>query len=528
MVAPINKEVAVRKRFYEDFPFWSKWGCKIRTKKGEVAPLILNPVQERFNEAVEKQYKETGRVRVIVLKARQQGLSTYISGWSYWWLSQHTAQKGFVATHAADSTRALFDMYQRIHENVPEMLKPSTKYSSRQELKFDKLDSGIMVATAGAKGVARGETLTVAHLSELGFWPPATANDNLNAIFQAIPDSPGTAVFIESTANGLSGPFAEIWRGACEGTNGYIPFFSAWYESPEYRVEVKDDFELTLEEEDLVKEMGLDKEQILFRRQKIAQNGMDMFKQEYPATAEEAFIASGRPVFNPEELHERLKYAPEPLKYMAVEKGSVSEHPRGELKVYVDLDTQENYTIGADISIGVRDKKSDWSVAQVLDSKKNQVAVWRGQVHPDYFADILEALGYYYNTAMIAPERNSHGLLTAVKLGRDLAYPKVFTDIAEGQISDRESINIGFLTTVKTKPLIIDRLRASLREKEVTLNDKTTINELLSFVVWESGEMKAEEGCHDDTVMSLAIANHVHEGYFDPVEVTDAYYVDAL
>jgi hypothetical protein len=524
----MDSKKEIRKAFFEDFSFWSKWACKIRTKRGEIKPLVLNPVQERFNKLIDDQLRTTGKVRAVILKARQQGLSTYVSAWSYWWLSQHEAQKGLVATHVADSTRALFDMYQRIHDNVPDMLKPSTKYSSRQELKFDRLDSGIMVATAGAKSVARGETLTVAHLSELAFWPPATAQDNLNAIFQAIPDAPGTAVFIESTANGISGPFAEIWNGAVRGENGYIPFFSAWYETPEYRLPVEEDFELTLEEEDLVRDFGLDKGQLLFRRQKIAQNGIDLFKQEYPATAEEAFISSGRPVFNPEQIHELLKYAPEPLYRMAVEKGSVEKHPRGELLVYEERDAGEDYTIGADVSIGVRDKKSDWSVAQILNSKKKQVAVWRGQVHPDYYAVILEALGYYYNTAMIAPERNAHGLLTAVKLGRDLMYPKVFTDITEGQLSDKDSINIGFLTTSKTKPLIIDRLRASLREKEITLYDKTTLNELLSFVVWENGDIKAEEGCHDDCVMALAICNHVHEGYFTPIEVTDDFYVPAL
>jgi hypothetical protein len=519
-------QLAIRKQFYEDFAFWAKHACKIRTKQGEITPLVLNPVQERFNRLIEGQLKETGKVRAIILKARQQGLSTYVSAWSYWWLSQHQAQKGLVATHVADSTRALFDMYKRIHVNVPVMLKPSTSASSRTEIVFDKLDSGVIVATAGGKGVARGETLTVAHLSELGFWPPATAKDNLNAIFQAIPENPGTAVFIESTANGLSGPFAEIWKGACSGENGYIPFFSAWFETPEYRVTVDQDFELTLEEEDLVREYGLDKEQLLFRRQKIAQNGAEMFRQEYPADPDEAFISSGRPVFNPDQVAELLKYAPEPLYQMVVEKGSVEEHPRGELKVYLERDLGEEYTIGGDVAIGIRG--GDYSVAQILDSKMRQVAVWRGHVQPDYFAVILEALGFYYNTALIAPERNAHGLLTAIKLGRDLLYPRVWTDVTEGQLSDRDSINIGVLTTSRTKPLIIDRLRAALREGELTLYDKTTLRELLSFVVTESGSMEAEPGCFDDCIMALGIAVHIHSGNYTPIEVTDAYYVPAL
>jgi hypothetical protein len=173
-------------------------------------------------------------------------------------------------------------------------------------------------------------------------------------------------------------------------------------------------------------------------------------------------------------------------------------------------------------------KGGDYSVAQILDSQKNQVAVWRGLVHPDYFADVLFALGNYYNEAVIAPENNSHGLLTAIRLGRDLAYPHVWTDVSEGQLNDRESITIGFRTTVKTRPLIIDRLRAALREGEMIVNDKTTLREMLSFVVTESGKMEAENGCHDDCVMSLAICNHIHEGKFTPVTMRDEWYTEAI
>jgi hypothetical protein len=203
---------------------------------------------------------------------------------------------------------------------------------------------------------------------------------------------------------------------------------------------------------------------------------------------------------------------------MAVEDGALREHPRGELLVYHKHDPSEVYTIGADVGMGVRD--GDSSVAQVLDSQRRQVAVWRGLVHPDYYADILNTLGYYYNTARIAPENNNHGILTAVRLGRDLAYPNVYTEVAEGKLNDQYTIAIGFRTNVKTKPLIIDRLRASCREHEIQINDKTTLREMLSYIVNEAGGMEAEEGCHDDTVMALAIANHCHEGKFTPIHVS--------
>jgi hypothetical protein len=176
--------------------------------------------------------------------------------------------------------------------------------------------------------------------------------------------------------------------------------------------------------------------------------------------------------------------------------------------------------------MGIRN--GDYSVAQILDSNRRQVAVWRGLVHPDYFADILQALGIHYNTARIAVENNNHGILTAIRLGRDLLYPNIYTEVTEGKLNDTESISIGFRTTAKTKPLIIDRLRASLREKEIEVNDKTTLREMLSYIVTESGAMEAEEGCHDDTVMALAIANHCHEGKFTPVNVTDDFYIEAI
>ena len=151
---------------------------------------------------------------MIILKARQQGLSTYTGGYLYHAVSQQPARKAMVITHHADSTRALFDMTKRYHENCPEILRPHTKYSSRRELSFDVLSSSFVVATAGGDSVGRGETLTHLHASELAFWPKSTAADIWNGLLQAVPNAKGTAVFVESTANGVSGIFYDLWRGA--------------------------------------------------------------------------------------------------------------------------------------------------------------------------------------------------------------------------------------------------------------------------------------------------------------------------
>jgi hypothetical protein len=208
------------------------------------------------------------------------------------------------------------------------------------------------------------------------------------------------------------------------------------------------------------------------------------------------------------------------------------DHPRGELKVYRERDPRETYVIGADVGMGlrsgVRGRPSDPSVAQVLDSQLRQVAVWRGTVHPDVFADILVALGYHYNEALLVPERNNHGLVTCVEL-RDQNYPNIYLDVTEGSIEpDKETLNIGVFTSEKTKPLMIDKLRAFDRNREIEINDTTTLEEMLTFVVTESGKMEAEGGTHDDCVMSLALAAYASDGKWEPVTVTDDFYTTAI
>jgi len=518
-----------RKRLLEDFEFWAKNSCKIRTKDGNILPLTLNPVQRRFLLDITKQLETTGYIRSVILKGRQQGLSTFVHAYIYWYASQHEGQKAIVIAHKKDSTQTLYDMYKRTHENMPAMLKPSTKYSSRRELVFDILDSGLVVATAGGDGIARGETLQCMHLSEVAFWPSNFANENFNGLIRALPSTPHSMAFVESTANGMSGKFYDLWQGAVSGINGWVPFFSAWFESAEYRMTPPSGFTRTPDEEDLAARYDLDDAQLYWRRRSIAEVGLDLFKQEFPCNAEEAFITSGRPVFVQERIQEMLDKRHAPLKTLGMEGGKFVEDPRGELKLYHDVDPLETYVIGADVSVGIKDpEKSDWCVAQVLDSQKRQVGVWRGQVNPDYYAKTLKALGFYFNMAQIAPERNGHGLLVCVRLWKDEGYPNVFMDLREGQVADQDTLNLGFQTNVSSRPLIIDKLRGDVREHQIEVYDETTLREMLSFIVTESGKMQAEDGSYDDCVMALAIANHIHEGKFTPITVTDEYYVNAI
>jgi hypothetical protein len=295
---------------------------------------------------------------------------------------------------------------------------------------------------------------------------------------------------------------------------------------PEYRSVAADDHERTPDEIELAEKFTLDNDQLKFRREKISQNGLDLFRQEYPSTADEAFLTTGRPVFNPEQLQGILQTLGDPIRYLALEGEEWKVHPRGELMLYREIEDSESYTIGADTSAGIKGR--DYSVATVFDRRKRQVAVLRGYFAPDYFADLLYHLGKFFNWALIAPENNNHGILTVNKLHKDLAYPYVYTEVVVDKMTDEETIKIGFGTNVKTKPLIIDKLRASMRDGEIELTDATTVREMLTYIVTENGAMEAEKSCKDDCVMALAITNHVHEGNFEPLPNRDEYYVTMI
>ena len=291
------REIEIRKKLKNDFEHYASRCLSIRTKDGGVHPFQLNKAQLYIHACLEQQRKETGKVRAIVLKGRQQGCSTYVGGRYYWKVSHKQGVRAFILTHEAESTAALFEMTERYHENCPIMVKPSTGASNAKELIFDKLDSGYKIGTAGNKGVGRGTTVQYFHGSEVAFWPHAA--EHAKGILQAVPDADDTEVILESTANGVGNFFYDQWCRAETGESEYQAIFVPWYWQDEYRKRVPADFARTPAEEQLAETYGLDDQQLAFRRQKISDlsadgiDGDQAFKQEYPMTAQEAFQMSG-------------------------------------------------------------------------------------------------------------------------------------------------------------------------------------------------------------------------------------------
>ena len=193
-----------------DFPFFAENFLKIRSKSGEIRPLKLNRAQMYVHELLEKQLFETGKVRAIVLKGRQQGMSTFIGARFAHRVITKRGMKAFILTHEAEATTNLFEITKRYIDNLPSGLCPKPDSSAANKLYFKTFDSGYAVGTAGNKAVGRSQTIQLFHGSECGYWPHP--EEHAKGVLQAVSRENGTEIIIESTANGIGNYFIAFGR----------------------------------------------------------------------------------------------------------------------------------------------------------------------------------------------------------------------------------------------------------------------------------------------------------------------------
>lgn len=275
-------------RCREDFFFFSKHCLVIKDKKGKHVNLYLNEAQVLVHKKLEEQKKRTGRVRALIIKGRQQGISTYAQARFVWTLIHNRGLRAYILTHLADSTQALFAMTKRYIDHLP-AYRPELGKCNVNELYFSGIDSGYKVGTAGSHGVGRGETLQLFHGSELAYWPKP--EEHIGGILQAVPETEGTEIILESTANGTGNIFHQLAMESLSKTNDFELIFVPWMIQKEYSIEGVDTLILTEEEKHIKQTYQLTDGQLRFRRQKIAQLGdVRRFRQEYPLSIQDAFV----------------------------------------------------------------------------------------------------------------------------------------------------------------------------------------------------------------------------------------------
>lgn len=294
------------------FPLFSATHLKIRPKEVDAGLIsfCLNPAQQLLHDTCERQLRERGRVRLLVVKGRQLGSSTYVGGRYYHKTSMRDGVRAFILTHDQEGTDALFEMTRRYHEHNPKA--PPVSRSSAKELMFSDTDSGYKVGTAGSKAVGRGQTIQYFHGSEVAFWP--NADSHIRGVLNAVPKSGGTEIIFESTGDGPQGAFYKMCMAALgeKGADGdydagFEVLFIGWWLDPNYRATPPEHWEPPEEFETYRRHNDLDLEQTYWAYLKNAESadalGVDrdkicwMFRREYPQNVAEAFQTAGDSCF---------------------------------------------------------------------------------------------------------------------------------------------------------------------------------------------------------------------------------------
>ena len=521
-------------RYSDDFAAFATEQVKIITKDAAqgFVPFKLNECQLRITAALDKQIEETGKVRCIILKARQQGISTYCAGRVFWKSYFMAHSRSVVMAHDSATSDALFTMSKNLIKNMSGELAPEEVRSNAKEIILkspsysDKEAVGsYRLYTAGSPEAGRGTTPTIAHLSEVAFWQ----HDEriLAGMFQGISASPGTEVILESTANGAAGEFYRLWKGAISGENEFLPIFLPWYITPEYRREPPGGelTNLTEEEEEMVENYDLDHAQLYWRRLKIAEGGSIKFRQEYPANADEAFLMSGSNVFNIEKLD---KLIPRPYIKLANfddHTKSFETHREGSFKIYEAPQWEDPYVIGADVSLGVG---QDYSGAVVMNKRHKIVATFRNnRIDPAKWGEMLFYMGRYYNNALLAVESNSMGIATLQQL-EHMGYVNIYRQTKIANVSNEEGERLGFRTTAATKPAIIGYLKNLIENEDCYIPDTQVIQELKDYISTDSGKTEAAPGCTDDMVISLAICAEVLRTHWDRLNTRNVSWTEKM
>lgn len=550
----------------DDFYIYCERNLMIQDKiSGEVVPLmsVINWAQRLLVDEVLADIASGRPVRYIILKARQMGFSTIIEALCFWWTATHKNIKSVIIAHETEASGNLYEMFRRFFDNCHPTFQPRRKYNNKKELVFDVEDAvkeeymgmgkkppglNSQIRTLVAKeGKGRSATIHFFHGSEVAFWESKA--DVISAAVQAIPMHGGTFGFLESTANGVGGYFYDEWQFAKKGESAFKPLFFAWHQHNEYELPAPDVMVYDDEEKKLI-EIFREKNypiaswtrKIMWRREKKKEFRADpkKFYQEYPADDMEAFLASGRPVFETDKLVKMEQAAQKATKPIF---GQVMPNPDPEAKegekflfeevpvTFQDQDPtplkvwelpikadpnkhkpEAKYVIGVDVSEGKLNnedpqKKNDYSVIDIMrqDNLKT-VARWRGHIDPDLLGAVVYGLGNFYNMALVGVEVNNHGLTTVQSL-RNKFYRNLYMrkNSEELQFQERTAL-MGWQTSRTTKPKIINNLAKAIRDSDIIDLDVVFIRECMTYVRDDQGHTNAQEGMFDDTVMAKAIA----------------------
>ncbi|HEY2510142.1 MAG TPA: hypothetical protein VGI39_04780 [Polyangiaceae bacterium] len=490
-------------RTYEEF-------CSrltVTPKDRKRIPFVPNRLQRRRMAA--------RTPRDVILKARQQGITTEELARDLWHLFTHPRAEVRIVCQSATDHGPLNDIREKFIDFLEALLDDGVTVHFRSESNtrwkletgsvLSIIEAGASLRAASKKG--RGGTITRLHCTELALWE--YAGETLNAMLECVPGpETGSEIVYESTPNGAapsvpveerdvkssagSALFHWAYQDARAGRSEFAAHFFEWWETDEYALplEAGEDLSPRDDEERFLVARGVTPEQLKWRRKKVTGGKGRTFRQEYPSHDETCFLLSGRSFFDADVTEALLLQAHDPLRKIQIKRTGAD----GELRIFHEPMPGKEYVVSADTSEGIG---GDPCAAHVYERRSGRhMATLDGQLKPWEFARELAGLGRHYFGALIAVERNNHGHTVLRCLDAEQHYGRIFEDADERP---------GWLTSPATRAPALDTLEEAHRTGTWSTLDKVILGEMRTFVKNEKGRPEAARGAHDEHPMTAMI-----------------------
>ena len=400
---------------------------------------------------------------VIILKARQLGISWLSCAYALWLCLFGSGKFVLIFSKGQNEANEMLSRVRKLFDRLPDWLRdasPALTKSNTTELAWA---NGSRIASLPAtKSAGRSLTASLVILDEAAFLLFA---DELYTALKPTIDAGGQLIVL-STANGIGNLFHQLWTNAAAGRNSFKTIFLPWWARP-------------------------GRDGAWYAAQLAEYTDPQMVKQEYPASATEAFLVSGRTRFHPDWIAKQAANVRHGLP-----RSQWPEALRGMdgLTIYALPTPGRRTVLGADVAEGL--EGGDYSAGTLIDAMAwDELASLHGHWEPDEYAKMLLKLADVYG-AEIAVERNNHGHAVLVTLKAAKC-----TRTADGH-DDKP----GWLTTAQTKPQSIDLLATALRDNLATVRSAAALDEMQIYRIGKDGDTSAPPSYHDDYVMSWAIA----------------------
>lgn len=534
----------------QDDPVAASTDFAIRPEEGgAMVPFELRPVQRQFLEHVVRE-GERGQVFIIVLKARRFGISSAAEFLAFSRVMTTKNYTAMVVAHEKEPARSIMGYFKGFFASMPEELRreyhcaesgcdhrgDKCLFTIRDRWQWEFVwGSSIEVSTASNPEAERGKGSNYLHLSEAAYYPDA--DSLMRALLPTRSktlDKPHQYIIVESTAAGKDGWFYEkYWEAKEAGLKGdrtmaWRALFYPWFADPRYQMpQLLEDGKLppdpAYDEEEayLRRTFNCTDAQLAFRRYVIKNEldgDVDAFRQEYPATDEEAFRSFTDAIFPRAALHQQEAIAKDPIPvevvgFRPVQLVGVDQSP---LLLYHEPRPRRPYIIGVDPAAGIqrlrKKDSSDPSAFVVLGEEGGKLVVhmaYRDVLDVESLAELVVAVARHYNDAVICPERGSgsgYHLLAAL---RGQGYTRLWRPKRVQMVTQSIMDIYGWVTTKQTKGAMISRLLSALHQNVVVMNDRRLIDEAYNYSEKKTGSERygpSRPSGTDDLLDALMIA----------------------